>query len=231
MAQASELNLDKLEQTCFFIMPFGEKSVNGEMVDFNQIYKEVFAPSVESIQTPEGSLLIPERTDMDEFSGSINQDMFEYLTYSRLAFADISGLNANVFYEVGVRHSMQESGTVLFRQVGEDIPFDIRTIKVFDYDLRVPDASRELIQRVVTKTLQNNRLDSPVRQALRHKWSGQQPSGSAGNVTVSTRQHAEAPNSATETYQATQAASVRVKNPAHVATSDNSRIVITVDVQ
>ncbi|MDX2380350.1 MAG: hypothetical protein QNM02_11410 [Acidimicrobiia bacterium] len=40
---------------------------------------------------------------------------FEYIIYSRLAFADISGMNPNVLYEIGVRHGVAEAGTVLFR--------------------------------------------------------------------------------------------------------------------
>ena len=42
--------------------------------------------------------------------------MFHYIEYSRFALADISGLNANVFYELGHRHRVHEAGTVIFRQ-------------------------------------------------------------------------------------------------------------------
>ena len=95
--------------------------------------------------------------------------MFEYLEYSRFALADISGLNPNVFYELGVRHRAQEAGTAVFRQVGVPIPFDINTIKAFDYEYQPVEnvlKSRELITRVLTQSLQYNRLDSPVRRAL-----------------------------------------------------------------
>lgn len=112
---------------------------------------------------------------MDAFSGSINQEMFEYIMYSRLAFADISGFNPNVFYEIGARHSAQESGTVLFRQLGHAIPFDITTIKVFEYDFQTDETaikSREFITNVISETLRRNRLDSPVRLALRSQWGG-----------------------------------------------------------
>jgi hypothetical protein len=44
--------------------------------------------------------------------------MFEYLEYSRFAVADISGLNANVFYELGARHRARESATAIFHQTG-----------------------------------------------------------------------------------------------------------------
>jgi tetratricopeptide (TPR) repeat protein len=165
----------ELETTCFVIMPFGKKDVGGKKVDFNKIYKEIFEPAICGVKTPEGHPLVPARTDMDAFSGSINQEMFEYIMYSRLAFADISGFNPNVFYEIGARHSAQESGTVVVRQTGHEIPFDIKSIKVFEYDhqpVAKADASRNFISSLIAETLKRNRLDSPVRLALRAQWGG-----------------------------------------------------------
>lgn len=167
-------SMESLERTCFVIMPFGKKTVGDRDVDFNALFDQLFKPAIENAQTPEGKQLLAARTDMDAFSGSINQDMFEYLTYSRMAFADISGLNANVFYEIGVRHALQEAGTVIFRQKDHAIPYDIRTIKVFEYDDGDGrrDSSQSTITQVLTETLRRNRLDSPVRQALRAQWGG-----------------------------------------------------------
>ncbi len=166
---------EDLERTCFVIMPFGRKKVNGKQIDFNAIYDTIFKPAIQKVRTPENNELIAARTDMDAFSASINQEMFEYIMYSRIAFADISGFNPNVFYEIGARHSAQESGTVLFRQTGHAVPFDITSIKVFEYDYKPDDkikSSRNLITHVLSETLRRNRLDSPVRLALRAQWSG-----------------------------------------------------------
>ena len=173
-AQQAPERMAELERTCFVIMPFGKKNVGGKEVDFNAIYSEIFEPAIRKAKTPEGKELIPARTDMDAFSSSINQEMFEYIMYSRMAFADISGLNPNVFYEIGARHSVQESGTVVFRQVGHEIPFDIRTIKIFEYQHQPEDKieeSRNFMTQVLSETLRRNRLDSPVRLALRAQWA------------------------------------------------------------
>jgi tetratricopeptide (TPR) repeat protein len=156
-------------QVCFVIMPFGKKKVGDQEVDFDFIYREVFAPAIEATPLGSGTRLVPKRTDQDFFTGDISQEMFEYLEYSRFALADISGLNPNVFYELGVRHRAQEAGTAVFRQVGVPIPFDINTIKAFDYEYQPAEnvvKSRDLITRVLTQSLQYNRLDSPVRRAL-----------------------------------------------------------------
>ncbi len=163
------LTLADFEKTCFVIMPFGIKPVNGRDTNFDAIYQQIFKPAIEAARTEEGEPLKPSRTDEDAFSSSINQDMFDYILYSRLAIADISGSNPNALYELGARHALQDAGTVILRQKGHGIPFDIQTIKVFEYDHESDDAianSRNFISKVLTETLKRNRLDSPIRQAL-----------------------------------------------------------------
>lgn len=160
------------EKTCFVIMPFGKKKVGDEEVDFDFIYNNVFKPAIEAVDLPAhegGGKLLPRRTDKDYFSGDIAQDMFEYIEYSRFAIADISGLNANVFYELGVRHRAHDSGTAVFRQESGPPPFDIGQIKAFPYNYQPQDKvseSVELIKKVLTESLVENRLDSPAMKAL-----------------------------------------------------------------
>jgi Flp pilus assembly protein TadD len=156
-------------KTCFVIMPFGKKKVGDKEVDFDFIYDHVFKPAVESVDLPEGGRLVPRRTDHDYFSGLISQEMFEYIEYSRFALADVSGLNANVFYELGVRHRAHESGTAIFRQETAPPPFDIGQVKAFPYEYEPESKVAEsvvLIKKVLSESLVYNRLDSPVMQAL-----------------------------------------------------------------
>jgi len=160
---------------CFVIMPFDVKDVTDDTgktrkVDFNDIYKRIFAPAIGATPLPEGGFLVPRRTDQDFFTSDISSDMFEYLEYSRFALTDITSLNPNVLYELGVRHRARQAGTAIFRQVATKIPFDINQIKAFPYEYE-PDEqaakARELITRVLTESLRHNRLDSPVQKALR----------------------------------------------------------------
>jgi tetratricopeptide (TPR) repeat protein len=157
-------------QTCFVIMPFGSKPVGRHHVNFDNIYDKIFVPAISKVVLPEGGNLTPARTDRDFHSGDIGHEMFQYLQWSRFALADITGLNANVLYELGIRHSARESGTVILRQTNAPIPFDISHVKAFPYDYR-PETNakeaRKLIQRVLTESLAQNRLDSPVQLSLR----------------------------------------------------------------
>ncbi len=154
---------------CFVVMPFGKKPVGDKQVDFDLIYDNIFVPAVSGVHLPEGGVLAPRRTDKDFFSSDISIEMFRYLEYSRFVVADISGLNANVFYELGARHRARESGTAIFRQAGSPLPFDINKIKAFPYEYE-PEVnakqSRDLIRQVLSESLANNLIDSPVRAAL-----------------------------------------------------------------
>jgi tetratricopeptide (TPR) repeat protein len=155
---------------CFVIMPFGKKKVGELEVDFDNIYDSIFGPAISVAELPEGGKLIPKRTDRDFFSGEITVEMFQYLEYSRFALTDISGLNANVFYELGVRHRARQSGTAIFRQVNTPLPFDISHIKAFPYEYEPEESAvkaRLLIAQVLKDSLMENRLDSPVQLGLK----------------------------------------------------------------
>jgi Flp pilus assembly protein TadD len=154
---------------CFVIMPFGEKPVGDKTVNFDKLYDDIFVPAISTVPLPEGGKLEPRRTDKDFFTGDIKFEMFQYLEYSRFALADISGLNFNVAYELGARHRAREHGTAIFRQIQFAPPFDISSIKAFPYEFEPANKAaeaRELITRVLTESLVQNRIDSPVRLAL-----------------------------------------------------------------
>jgi tetratricopeptide (TPR) repeat protein len=160
---------------CFVIMPFGKKKIGKkkwffqQYVDFDKIYKEIFVPAISGVTLPEGGKLIPKRADEGYYSGNIDDIMYEYLEYSRFALADITALNPNVFYELGARHHAFQSGTAIFRQSDQPIPFDISRIRAFPYDyqpLEAAKGSKDLITKVLTESLQYNKIDSPIWIAL-----------------------------------------------------------------
>jgi tetratricopeptide (TPR) repeat protein len=160
------------DSVCFIIMPFGTKVVEGVGIDFDAVYTDIFAPAIETVNLPEGGRLVARRADKEFFAAEINSEMFGYIEYSRFVLADITGLNANVLYELGARHRTRESGTVIFRQAGTAIPFDLHSIRAFTYEHGTPErdeAARKLVEDVLTASLEHNRVDSPIRLALAHQ--------------------------------------------------------------
>jgi tetratricopeptide (TPR) repeat protein len=180
---------DDYTNVCFVIMPFGRKrlelvrkrqkrgksNIISKVIDFDAIYDGVFEVAINNVELPEGGRLVARRADRDFFAGSIGREMFRYIEYSRFAVADITGLNPNVFLELGHRYRARESGTAVFRLPNAPIPFDINQIRAFAYEYRPDDRareSRELIARVLTESLRHNILDSPIQDALDQQWQG-----------------------------------------------------------
>jgi tetratricopeptide (TPR) repeat protein len=171
---------------CFVAMPFGKVEIGAtsrrwyrpwrrpHVVDFDFIYENVFRPAIDTTPLPEpgAGYLTPHRCDQEFVSGIITAEMYQLLEYSRFTLVDITGLNFNVAYELGHRHRAHASGTAIFRQPDTVIPFDIGQTRVFSYDFEPSDRadeSRQLITRVLTESLRENRLDSPVQAALRQQ--------------------------------------------------------------
>ena len=157
---------------CFVLMPFGKKSSNtGLMIDFDSIYKDLLAPAI----TQAG--LEPLRADEEMAGGIIHKPMFERLILCEYAIADLTTANANVFYELGVRHAVRPWSTVLLFAKGTgQLPFDVAPLRAMTYSLTeegLPIDTKvsraELVQRL--KTIKENRdqdslVDSPLFQLV-----------------------------------------------------------------
>src|SRR5215212_3697612 len=93
---------------CFVLMPFGKKTdASGNSVEFDRVYHEIIEPAIER------SELESIRADEEMTGGIIHKPMFERLILCEYAVADLTTANANVFYELGVRHAVRPWSTVL----------------------------------------------------------------------------------------------------------------------
>src|ERR671933_2284190 len=92
---------------CFVLMPFGQKPADGgAVIDFDAVYRELIMPAIEQAD------MQPLRADEEMTGGIIHGPMFERLILCEYAVADLTTLNANVFYELGVRHALRPFSTV-----------------------------------------------------------------------------------------------------------------------
>ena len=67
------------------------------------------------------------------------REVLEGITEAYLIWADLTGGNANVFYELGIAHALKKR-TVLLSQRREDVPFDLRGYKNYVYALEFESA-------------------------------------------------------------------------------------------
>jgi O-acetyl-ADP-ribose deacetylase (regulator of RNase III) len=150
--------------TCFVIMPFGDKvDSDGKVIDFNKIYTYLIKNTVEGL----GITCV--RCDEIAESGWIHAKMFEHIYQSDVAITDITSLNPNVLYELGVRHALAESVTVLLRRKGTAIPFNIQGFQVIEYDpediASVEEAKKKIVD-FIKNGLKLKKKDSPVHEVL-----------------------------------------------------------------
>src|SRR6516225_4444828 len=134
---------------CFVLMPFGRKpDGTGAMIDFDAVYGQLIAPAIEDAG------LEPIRADEEMTGGIVHKPMFERLILCEYAVADLTLANANVFYELGVRHAVRPYSTVLLYAAGTRLPFDVQLDRALPYSLDragrpadVADARRRLADR------------------------------------------------------------------------------------
>jgi hypothetical protein len=157
---------DAVRPLCFVVMPFGSKpDGHGGTVDFDAVYDQLIGPAISDAE------LQPLRADQELVGGLIHKPMFERLVLSDYAVADVTTANANVFYEIGVRHAVRPFSTVL---IGADVkatPFDLAPDRVLPYKLDAggrpaePDTDRALITKAL-RAARDAATDSPVFQLL-----------------------------------------------------------------
>lgn len=107
----------------FVIMPFTD--------ELRIVYEAYIAPIA-------GRLKMTIARGDDFFnSGPIIDDIWNAINDSDLVIADCTGRNPNVFYEMGIAHTLGKS-VVLLSQNADDIPFDLGYIRNIRYNLTAP---------------------------------------------------------------------------------------------
>jgi len=155
-----------MKPLCFVLMPFGVKpTVSGRTIDFDRVYTELLRPAIER------SGMEPIRADEEVVGGIVHKPMFERLLLCDYAVADLTTANANVFYELGVRHAVRRHTTVLVFAAGERLPFDLAPDRGLNYELAAdgtPVPSPAFVDALAS-TLEAKReqdVDSPIYQLL-----------------------------------------------------------------
>ena len=104
----------------FVLMPFPE---------FQSIYDKLIKPALEEAgyEVTRADSLLDQQ--------NIMRDIIYGIAKADLVVADLTSLNANVFYELGLCHGLKIP-TVLMAQSMEDVPFDLRPYRIQIYGTR-----------------------------------------------------------------------------------------------
>lgn len=125
--------------TCFVMMPFGQW--------FDRYYQEIYVPAIKEAGFE------PVRADELFTTGSVVEQIWEQIEKAKLLLADLTGKNPNVFYELGLSHAARKPVVFTAGEL-DDVPFDLRHLRVIIYDVREPEWAARL-RKSVTDYLRN----------------------------------------------------------------------------
>jgi hypothetical protein len=128
--------IEKLD--VFVLMPF--------KADMLPVYEDHIKPTCASMG------LTVRRADDFFTAHSVVQDIWKAIVSARLIVADCTDRNPNVFYEIGLAHTIGKP-TILLTQKSEDVPFDLRHLRYIAYQL-TPRGMREF-ETKFKETVQN----------------------------------------------------------------------------
>lgn len=118
---------------CFVLMPFAP--------EFDDVYQIGIKEACEKA----GAYC--ERVDEQIFSERILDRIYNQIAKADVVIADMTGRNANVFYEVGYAHALGKP-TVLLTHSPDDIPFDLKHFPHIIYESGLSGLRDRLIKTV-----------------------------------------------------------------------------------
>ena len=148
-SQSSKKQTKTAKDICFTIMPFG-----GWMDDY---YETIFCPAIESAK------LIPKRADDLYRPSTIVHDIWEYTKQAKVVLANLTGKNPNVLYELGLAHAIAKPA-ILVTETLEDVPFDLRALRIIEYDKNSPEWGK-LLQQNIEEAIKEI-LKAPLKSVL-----------------------------------------------------------------
>lgn len=138
------------QDQCFVIMPFGGW--------FNNYYETIFIPAIKDAG------LVSQRADDLFRPGNIMGDIWKYTNEAKIILADLTGKNANVFYELGLAHALAKPAILVVDSI-DDVPFDLRALRVLEYDKNDPEwgsVLKEKITKSIGELLEEPQLSVPA---------------------------------------------------------------------
>ncbi|OJW77438.1 MAG: hypothetical protein BGO69_18220 [Bacteroidetes bacterium 46-16] len=146
-------------------MGYGIKTdyTTGREIDLDKTFKNMIEPVFREL----GFLCF--RASDIQHSGMIDIPMYENILKADFVVADLTTLNPNVLYELGIRHAVRKNTTIVISDKELKYPFDLSHIiidsyehlgKAIDYDevLRF----KQLLEEKVQSLLENPQTDSPL---------------------------------------------------------------------
>jgi len=149
----------------FVITPIGKKG-SEKYKKFDAIFKTMIVPAVKAVDSNFELL----RADHIAKPGSFIKDILTYLQTSYIIIANLTELNPNVFYELGVRHTLSNR-TIMITENLDTLPSDLKQYRTIEYNpdiTGVEDFKAQLVKCIQEIIKKPNEADNPVQDHLFH---------------------------------------------------------------
>jgi hypothetical protein len=135
--------MDKGE--CFVIAPIGEDG-SSTRKRTDTVFKHIIQKAVEG----QYEAVIAHKL---EVGGMITMQIIEKIVNASLMVADLTDNNANVYYELALRHALNLPAILLIEEKQKDeIPFDLKDMRFITYDLtdldKIENTTKELSNQI-----------------------------------------------------------------------------------
>jgi len=170
------------ELRCFIIMPFSkaafkdsggtERSLNKSKL--KHIYDKLISKAVKEYSKKNAKFISVHR--YEKTRGNFVKGIVSDLDKADLVIADLTGLNPNVFYELGIRHTLKV-GTIMLTQDIGSLPADLKSYVAFEY--KYPEESdafdeyyllfKKRLHKAIDEYLEDyekGEYDNPVRDFI-----------------------------------------------------------------
>ena len=128
-----------MKKKVFMVMPFSNKVAN---INYEHSIKPIC----------EGFNLEVRRADEIFSTNPIYDDIVKEIQDASIVIVDITGKNPNVFYELGIAHTLKQNRTIMLTQDSFDgMPFDIAHFRIIHYEDSI--ASRTVFENKLKETL------------------------------------------------------------------------------
>ena len=156
----------------FVVMGYGKKTSSqmNRAVNLDSVYSCLINPVINTYSNLESI-----RSDEIIGSDSIDKSMYQLLLSADIVIADISTLNANAMYELGVRHALRPYATIVMKMKDDHvpIPFDVGHLRLLEYRLSQINSEQthqrlsELLKNAIRNLNAKKKItDSPLFDAL-----------------------------------------------------------------
>ena len=151
---------DIKNNNCFVITPIGAQD-GRERRFADGITKEVITPVLKEFK------LSPVVAHEISETGSINDQVVRHIYNDKLAICNLTGLNPNVMYELGIRFTMRKH-TILICENGTSLPFDIIAERTIFYTNDIAGSSelKDQLRNMIAEIDYEKAPDNPIFKVL-----------------------------------------------------------------